>query len=57
MTRMKAAPRQPGDHRFVTTLCPCGNEVTHRFKPGDTEQAYELLGEQRDGNLKVAITP
>jgi alcohol dehydrogenase len=31
--------------------------VTHRFKLDDIEAAYELFGNQRDGVLKVAITP
>ena len=31
--------------------------VTHRFKLDDIEKAYELFGNQRDGVLKVAITP
>ena len=31
--------------------------VTHRFKLDQIEQAYELFGHQRDGVLKVAITP
>jgi alcohol dehydrogenase len=31
--------------------------VTHRFKLDDIEQAYELFSHQRDGVLKVAITP
>lgn len=31
--------------------------VTHRFKFDDIEAAYDLLGHQRDGVLKVAITP
>jgi alcohol dehydrogenase len=31
--------------------------VTHRFKLDQVEQAYELFGHQRDGVLKVAITP
>ena len=31
--------------------------VTHRFKLGQIEQAYELFANQRDGVLKVAITP
>lgn len=31
--------------------------VTHRFKLDDIERAYELFGHQRDGVLKVAITP
>jgi threonine dehydrogenase-like Zn-dependent dehydrogenase len=31
--------------------------VTHRYKLDDIEAAYELFGHQRDGVLKVAITP
>ena len=31
--------------------------VTHQFKLDQIEQAYELFGHQRDGVLKVAITP
>jgi len=31
--------------------------VTHRFKLDKIEQAYDLFGHQRDGVLKVAITP
>lgn len=31
--------------------------VTHRFKLDDIEQAYDLFAHQRDGVLKVAITP
>jgi len=31
--------------------------VTHRFKLDDIEAAYELFSSQRDGVLKVAITP
>ncbi len=34
-----------------------GPMVTHRFKLDDIEQAYELFGHQREGVLKVAITP
>jgi threonine dehydrogenase-like Zn-dependent dehydrogenase len=34
-----------------------GAMVTHRFKLEQIEQAYELFGHQRDGVLKVAITP
>ena len=34
-----------------------GAMVTHRFKLDDIEAAYELFGHQRDGVLKVAITP
>lgn len=31
--------------------------VTHRFKLDAIEEAYDLFGHQRDGVLKVAITP
>jgi len=31
--------------------------VTHRFKLDDIEAAYELFANQRDGVMKVAITP
>src|SRR5690606_10066501 len=31
--------------------------VTHRFQLDDIEEAYALFAEQRDGVLKVAITP
>ena len=31
--------------------------VTHRFKLDDIEKAYDVFGHQRDGVLKVAITP
>ncbi len=31
--------------------------VTHRFKLDQIEEAYELFSQQRDGVLKVAITP
>jgi threonine dehydrogenase-like Zn-dependent dehydrogenase len=31
--------------------------VTHRFKLADIEAAYDLFGHQRDGVLKLAITP
>lgn len=31
--------------------------VTHRFKLSEIEKAYDLFGNQRDGVLKVAITP
>jgi threonine dehydrogenase-like Zn-dependent dehydrogenase len=34
-----------------------GAMVTHRFKLDDIEAAYELFANQRDGVLKVAITP
>jgi alcohol dehydrogenase len=33
------------------------NLVTHHFALDDIEAAYELFGHQRDGVLKVAITP
>jgi threonine dehydrogenase-like Zn-dependent dehydrogenase len=31
--------------------------VTHRFKLDQIEEAYELFANQRDGVLKVALTP
>ena len=31
--------------------------VTHRFRLDDIEEAYDLFSHQRDGVLKVAITP
>jgi threonine dehydrogenase-like Zn-dependent dehydrogenase len=34
-----------------------GGLVTHRFKLDQIEEAYELFANQRDGVLKVAITP
>ena len=34
-----------------------GSLVTHRFKLDDIEKAYDLFAHQRDGVLKVAITP
>jgi threonine dehydrogenase-like Zn-dependent dehydrogenase len=34
-----------------------GAMVTHRFKLEQIEDAYELFANQRDGVLKVAITP
>ena len=34
-----------------------GALVTHRFRLDDIEAAYDLFSHQRDGVLKVAITP
>ena len=34
-----------------------GPMVTHRFKLDQIEEAYDLFAHQRDGVLKVAITP
>jgi alcohol dehydrogenase len=31
--------------------------VTHRFRLDRIEEAYDLFGRQRDGVMKVAITP
>jgi len=31
--------------------------VTHRYKLDDIVEAYALFGEQRDGVLKIAVTP
>ena len=34
-----------------------GAMVTHRYKLDDIEAAYDLFGQQKDGVLKVAISP
>jgi threonine dehydrogenase-like Zn-dependent dehydrogenase len=34
-----------------------GGLVTHRFRLDQIEEAYDLFANQRDGVLKVAITP
>ena len=34
-----------------------GAMVTHRFKLDEIEAAYDLFANQRDGVLKIAITP
>lgn len=34
-----------------------GSLITHRYKLDDIEKAYDLFAHQRDGVLKVAITP
>jgi threonine dehydrogenase-like Zn-dependent dehydrogenase len=31
--------------------------ITHRFRLDQIEEAYELFSNQRDGVVKVAITP
>jgi threonine dehydrogenase-like Zn-dependent dehydrogenase len=31
--------------------------ITHRFGLDQIEEAYDLFGNQRDGVVKVAITP
>ena len=31
--------------------------ITHRFTLDQIEEAYDLFGNQRDGVVKVAITP
>lgn len=36
---------------------PFGDLVTHRFRLGEIEAAYELFAHQRDGVMKVAIQP
>jgi alcohol dehydrogenase len=48
--------------RRLLTVVASGNVdlkplVTHRFKLDEIEKAYELFANQRDGVLKVAITP
>jgi alcohol dehydrogenase len=50
-----AAPGRIVGHEPVgVDLGPC---VTHRFKLDQIEEAYDLFAHQRDGVLKVAITP
>jgi threonine dehydrogenase-like Zn-dependent dehydrogenase len=39
------------------TRVDLGGLVTHRFKLDQIEEAYDLFANQRDGVLKVAITP
>jgi threonine dehydrogenase-like Zn-dependent dehydrogenase len=34
-----------------------GPLITHRFELEKIEEAYELFANQRDGVLKIAITP
>jgi hypothetical protein len=60
MPTMKAAVFvEPGkivlDEKPIPHVGP--GDVTHRFKLDQIEQAYELFANQRDGVLKVAITP
>nr|WP_223536234.1 hypothetical protein [Pseudomonas sp. GL-B-16] len=43
-----------GNHERGWGLSPL---VTHRFKLDDIEAAYELFAHQRDGVMRVAITP
>jgi alcohol dehydrogenase len=47
----RAAARCAGAAAGPIGLC------AHRFKLGDIERAYALFSNQRDGVLKVAITP
>ena len=42
---------------IVSGRIDLGPLVTHRFKLDEIEEAYELFSHQRDGVLKVAITP
>jgi threonine dehydrogenase-like Zn-dependent dehydrogenase len=48
--------------RRLMNVCASGRVdlkplVTHRFKLDQIEEAYDLFSHQRDGVLKVAITP
>ena len=47
--------------RLVATVASgrvdLGSMVTHRFSLDRIEEAYDLFANQRDGVLKVAITP
>jgi len=55
----------PGGHERMRRLMSVigsgrvdfGAMVTHRFRLDDIEAAYELFANQRDGVLKVALTP
>ena len=47
---------------LATTLIASGGVdlgvmVTHRYKPDQIEEAYELIGHRSDGVLKLAIAP
>jgi hypothetical protein len=62
MRTMKAAVfKGPGqivlDEKPMPTPGHLKPLVTHRFALSGIEQAYDLFGAQRDGVLKVAITP
>jgi threonine dehydrogenase-like Zn-dependent dehydrogenase len=52
---MKVAPGRIVGHEPVGV--DLGPLVTHRFKLDQIEEAYDLFAHQRDGVLKVAITP
>jgi alcohol dehydrogenase len=47
--------------RLMNAIASCRADlrslVTHRFKLDQIEEAYDLFANQRDGMLKVAITP
>ena len=46
--------------RLMDVIAPAASTsplVTHRFRLDEIEEAYELFSHQRDGVLKVAITP
>ena len=42
---------------IATGRVDLGAMVTHRYKLDDIQAAYELFSNQRDGVLKLAITP
>jgi threonine dehydrogenase-like Zn-dependent dehydrogenase len=42
---------------IASTRIDFGPLITHRFKLEQIEEAYELFANQRDGVLKIAITP
>ena len=42
---------------IATGRVDLGGLVTHRYRLEDIEAAYDLFSHQRDGVLKVAITP
>ena len=45
------------DKAGLSFIAPLRAMVTYRFKLNDIETAYELFANQRDGVLKIAITP
>lgn len=64
--RSRRSPRRQGLHdtlRSRSDPASAGNAtsarplVTHRYKLDQIEEAYDLFAHQRDGVLKVAITP
>ena len=58
MPSMKAAVFERAGRIVIdATRVDLGGLVTHRFKLEQIEEACDLFANQRDGVLKVAITP